>query len=551
MATQIATFFEKSNIPFNIEKFEEMLCEIKRLQLEESASEPEEEPKESKPKVKKSKSQKLQAPTTLKELILHEYQKKHVYTLKKILSKHSIALDFSMMGTGKTFTSTSISFDYPAVIVICPGIMLDKWVNMMEYGLPLVQCITYPSLRGASGHQPTHPYLTKNDSDDNDFRVTQEYIDLIRSGVLVIVDEVQNLKNVTTSQFHACMTMIQEIHTSGTSKCLLLSGTPIDKEEQCVALFRLMGVMKRHSELAKPPKPFEPTEWTGLTEIRDCAIKLSSKQIVEQFMTECFSGSSGSKETKKARFNFAYCLFQHVFKPVFKSSMVPDNMPHSLVSYDGHFNIDKKYKPHMMELVESGNIAIYDGGSIVKVITNILKNIETTKMSMFVRIVKEKLTTNKNCKIMLCLNYTSNIEYALEKLSEFSPVVLNGKTPAKTRHAITKKFQEPNLECRVIIGNPKVMSTGIDLDDKHGQFPRFAYISPSYNINELHQVSYRIMRADTKSKATLFYVYVKDVEEINIMAALVSKGNVMSSTTEDQSTIGVKFPGQFEEYFEK
>ena len=481
-----------------------------------------------------------------KSLKLYEFQESHVSNLKHILKTHTIALDFSMMGTGKTFTSTAIASEYSSVIVICPGIMKHKWTCMKEYGLPLIHCITYPALRGACKHQPKHPYLRK--INEHYFVVTEEYIKLVKSGVFLIVDEIQNLKNSKSSQFKACMSLVSKIHKSTKSKCLFLSGTPIDKVVQCVALFQLMGIMK-HCELAKSPAAFKAVEWTGLSNLYNRAIELSSQKIVDELLLKSVVGHN--KENAETRGIFAYLLFQNIFKPAFKSSMLPDQMPFKLHSYDGKFILEDKYRNKLSMLIAEGNIVIYEGNDVYRLMTRILRLIEIVKMRVFIRIVKKQLAAHKTCKVMLCLNYTTSIEYASEQLKDFSPVILNGETPMKMRVAITEKFQEPNLNCRVIIGNPKVMATGIDLDDKHGQFPRFAYISPCYNINELHQVSYRIMRADTKSDATLFYVYVKDEEEIKIIESLIDKGHVMSTTTDDQHSFGVKFPGEFDEFVEE
>lgn len=70
---------------------------------------------------------------------------------------------------------------------------------------------------------------------------------MVQEGTLLIIDEIQNIKNVS-SQFLACQKLIQEIveafsTADNKSRVLLLSGSPIDRQEHALHLFRSLHIM--------------------------------------------------------------------------------------------------------------------------------------------------------------------------------------------------------------------------------------------------------------------------------------------------------------------
>ena len=99
--------------------------------------------------------------------------------------------------------------------------------------------------------------------------------------------------------------------------------------------------------------------------------------------------------------------------------------------------------------------------------------------------------------------------------------------------------------------NVSVISTGIDLDDKHGSFPRVCFVSPNYNTINIYQLGHRFLRGlDTKSDTNIFMVYSKNQMERQIIESLMKKGNVMKNVTIEQSDAGVIFPCDYTNYEE-
>ena len=146
--------------------------------------------------------------------------------------------------------------------------------------------------------------------------------------------------------------------------------------------------------------------------------------------------------------------------------------------------------------------------------------------------------------MVICINYTETLNDVAEGLSDFNPLILNGKVSHKRKAEIRDEFQGDN-ESRLLIANLKVCSTGIDLDDKFGHRPRFCLISPNYSTIDLYQLCYRFLRMNTKSAPTIHMVYGRHSCELPVLKALASKSKVMKETTDGQTEAGVVFPCDF------
>jgi hypothetical protein len=186
-------------------------------------------------------------------------------------------------------------------------------------------------------------------------------------------------------------------------------------------------------------------------------------------------------------------------------------------------------------------------------ITRALMKIEDAKINTFIRIGKETLMKHKNSKIGIFVNYSSSLEKLEVAFQDFNPIVLHGKIPTMKRQKLIDEFQKFDLSRRVILSNLQVCSTGVDLDDQSpdGSFPRYAFASPNYVILNLHQLTRRFLRMDSKSNSVFRFVYGKcDKRETSILNALAQKTNVMKETLELQTEHQILFPGEYSEDIE-
>jgi SNF2 family DNA or RNA helicase len=480
----------------------------------------------------------------------------HVNKIEKIFEYSPVAFDMSMMGAGKTYTTTFLAnkIGYKNVVVICPATVEAKWKEMVRYGLKLNKVISYQSLRSRKGCKPSHGLLNRIDNEDEEiiFTPTQELKRIIEEGCLFIFDEAQNIKN-KNDQWYACNAISRHlIDSSGISRFIMLSGTPIDKEEHSINLMSMMGFIKSH-HLYKYNKDDRNLRLYGAQELVDFCKKINYEKTNDFLRFNRFNEGNVR--------HICYLLFQQIVKNYITSSMSPPKNEYGINCKNGYYKLeDEEEKADLTRAINMlHDAAHYDEKSgtaefrkdNLGSISRALMKIEDAKISTFSRIAKETLKNIPNCKIGIFVNYTSSIEKLKNSLIDYNPVLLHGTVPKEKRQKIIDKFQEPNLECRVIIANLQVGSTGIDLDDKYGNYPRVALGSPNYIIQNLHQLTFRFLRRDTKSAAIFRFVYgLCGKKETSILNALAKKSQIMKETLVEQTDADIKFPGEYDEFIE-
>lgn len=512
-------------------------------------------------------------------------QIEHYQRVNTILSQSPFALDFSMLGAGKTYTSSLLALErgYKHVVVICPVSVIGKWRKMKaDFGIPIHQILSFQSLRSTKYHQPKHGYLHRRDTkssmmvahawrpnefneieiDQVEFEITELYAKMVEEGLLLIIDEIQNIKNIST-QFKAAQTLIHSITLKNgrpkfekqdlNSHVLLLSGSPIDKQEQAMHMFRSLGIMT-DDRVAQYNIRTGIQEWRGMQQIYDYCYSLNSivtPNIPHKRAWEKFDP-------------YVYRLFQQVFKMKCASSMLPPSNDFALEKTNAYYNIDAQgaeiIKRGLGRLVTATN---FNGNQVVMQanamagVTTAMQIIETGKIQLLAKIAREKI---QDFKVVVCVNFTESLKDLEGILKDLEPLILNGAVPEAKRADILSKFQQPNRDFSLLLCNQAVVSTGIDLDDKEGSFPRFCIVSPTYSTITMYQLAHRFQRADTKSSATIQMIFAKkeglkkeacgDIIELRVLDALGRKSQVMKDTTPDQDEAGVIFPGDYDDWEE-
>ena len=364
------------------------------------------------------------------EIELVQYQVSHVDRINTILDKYPLMLDLSMLGSGKTYTSSFISMnrkhndvrDFKHVIVICPANIMSNWQKMKDtYGVPIKHIESYNTIRSTKCVQPKHGLLTRYDYtttikekivDKVDFKPTPKLLEMIDEGLLLVIDEIQNIKNLNAS-FGACKTIIEHIigdsEYSNTiipktkSRTMLLSGSPIDKPEQVIHLFRLTNIMKS-DDLSVYNPAYMVNEWRGFFDIVQFAGTIGFNQREIQIPAV----DTGNVKVFKP---IAYTLFQKVIKPEISSAMNPkvknEEKHIEIIKFNALYNIEndddfdlltqgveKLAKVsrfnHATETVEFGG----DGLGTFHQIIRALVAIETAKISTMIRIGRQWLNNN-------------------------------------------------------------------------------------------------------------------------------------------------------------
>jgi hypothetical protein len=507
---------------------------------------------------------------------LFEYQISHKNKLENILDKHPYALDLSMLGTGKTYTSSKlfIDGDYKHLIVIAPVSVKAKWKQMVrDHGVEIYKSISYCELRSAKFKQPKHGLLNRKDyvakvkqrdgsfrdMEKTDFSATELFRNLVSEGVLLVIDEIQNIKNCN-DQFSACSELVRVIdeayHQGGKSRVLLLSGSPIDKHTQSVRLYKTLNIMKHDKLSVFNPQTWEMM-WRGAQEIHN----YHEHNFGYDNVQSCYLsfGLYGPKDRELEK--YCYRLFIDVFKPAMSSSMKPPKHTTKLfkrnafytLGDEAHVELLQKAVGNLKKATNFNGTTVdfqHNGIEALRCITSALIMIETAKIPIFTRVAQSTLNENEFNKVVICVNYTDTINDLIDLLSDYNPIKLCGSMSAKQRGEVLDKFQASDSEYRLLIGNLSVCSTGIDLDDKTGQYPRLCLASPNYSTIMLYQLSHRFQRANTMSDATIHFVFGKEAPELSILNALAKKSEIMKEVGDAQVASGIIFPGDYEKWEE-
>lgn len=582
-------------------------------------------------KAKKSKKAKPLEEINKKPIELYPYQVSHKDAINNILDISPFAFDFSMLGTGKTYTTSYIFKEnknnrFKHLVSIAPVSVKSKWKMMeVEHGINLYKSISYCELRSVKFKQPKHGLLIRkdyvsiihNEVDETtreiekvDFHCSKEYLEIVNEGTLLVIDEIQNIKNIS-NQLEACKELMRPIiegfynkhelvkiqqaidkvqekcdrfkdktcqrylekkkkldiliekrilleKNQGKSRILLLSGSPIDKKGQVIHFFRALGIMKSDKLSVYNPQTWE-IMWRGMAEIEDYCNENWGYDNIKAIQMEHFNDR---RPRDRELEDYCYILFKEIVKKNISSSMNPLSVNTKIYKRNAFYNLEIE---HEIELLQKGvdllsHTTRFNGNTVdfgnngidsLRGIIRALTMIETAKISLFVRIAQTAMEENSNQKVVICVNYTETINDLMDLLIAYSPLRMDGSLSAKQRGEVIKKFQAPDTKYRLLIGNLSVCSTGIDLDDQHGDYPRICLVSPNYSTITLYQLSHRFQRANTRSDAVIHFMFCKEATELPILNALAKKSNIMKEITDKQVEYGVVFPGDYERWEEE
>lgn len=505
------------------------------------------------------------------QVIIRPYQVDNVNNLIKIYTSqvhdNTWAMDLSVMGAGKTHVASYLEqrFKWPRMIVICPVNVQRTWEKAQAmYGLPIIYIMSYETLRGTINNgQLPHGLLIRYPSGDDGMPIyvaTTTLLDLIRNGTFFVFDEIQKAKNITGIHYavKAMMSAIRGIDSHyvmsvgpNTSRILITSGTPFDKEKQVTNFLRMLGIIRHRNMLNQASDGHTEINNYGAGELVQYCMQINPLKTREILAT--------LPPTKNNMVKLVYTLYIDVIQIMMTSSMPSPPIEVPIDCGNGYYNLSPERSVRLSKAINNLKKAThYNDGEVDTTnanwgaITSSLREAEYNKAEIFIREAYNCLIQNPKCKVALFFNFKASINVAKELLCNFSPLVLEGSTPKKKRGDIIEKFQSHNLYNRVIISNLTVGALGIDLDDQYGDMPRYAFVSPSYYAMLLHQVTRRFYRANTKSTPIIRLVYGKcGTEETSIINALAKKTQVFRQTLLRQVEEGIKFPGEYDQFIQR
>jgi len=472
-------------------------------------------------------------------MTLYPYQVPHFQRVLSIYRDWYAYIDTSQTGKGKTIIAIEVSkaLDLPLLVIGELSIQGMWRAKCKEYGAKLIDFMTYARLRG------NNPYLDKR---DKGFVVSRKMKEMIDKGIMVVYDECHNLKNKSLQSEAACTISEYIVTHSDCSRIACLSATPIDKHEQMLQLMRIAGVIT-YDKFYEYDRSEREYIYTGIQQMIDFCYLIANRDDVNKILPPRIDNKN-IKDT-------SYSLYQKFIKPRISSAIEGTiQLPNKDVA-NGYYGIGDAEQ--LTQAV--GNLARVVGwrnGDIDRrsmadnfgMLTTVMRSIEMAKVPIMVRLAKETLK-KPGAKVILYLNYLDCIDEVRKQLTFYRPLVMTGDVKSQMRDIIIEQFNAPTDEYRLLIANTRVAGTGINLDDTHGQFPRFMYMIPTYNFIDLHQATGRIYRTTTRSEVTVRIVYGKESgeKEKRILDALQRKSKVTRGVVGDSTVL---YPGDYPVYIE-
>jgi hypothetical protein len=504
-------------------------------------------------KTEKDRNESYLKKSSVQTLEVFPYQVQHLKELLNILTENYGALSSASFGTGKTVMSLAVAIILKmGIIVIAPKSVLPGWDRQAKkYGVSIYASLTYNSLGGTETHGLNHDLLLR---EKDEFFPTDKIEKFAQQGLLIVFDECHYLKNENTrlKAAHALTKEGVRLARQGYNvRSLALSATPADKKENITSLFKILGIIlsdklytyNRSNKTYVPQGLQEAinmcerydrdtTFHITLRPINKTTCKTICHELYTRILKEHITSSMPEPplETKKDIKNLFVIMEKEDVERLKKGALM--------------FSSATSYQPETNEIDYKG----INWGQV----TQSRKEIDSAKVNATVRITKETLIKYPMSKVILYFTYKRDMKRAKELLYQYNPQILNGEVVKDSdRTKIIDLFNEDSDRCRVLISNPKVGGVGIELDDKIGNRPRFEYILPNYNFIDQFQATGRIHRKDTKSKATIRFIYSRDFPwETGVLNSMVEKSRVARDMMRNNQK-DIIFPGELDEIIEK
>ena len=533
-----------------------------------------------------------------KNFKLSEIQEKHFAIMKDIITKNKYALDTSEKGAGKTYTAIAMINAFlngelsekgvkpKYVVYITFKANLPKVKKTLEdYGIKDSIVISFEGMRSNAvrekgGKILPHGLLHREDKgDDTTFELTKLAKKMIKEGCLLIMDEVQALKN-NNLQYRACRTLEHTIITTENPSLVLeMSNTPAGDIEHFMNIMYRFDLIheyevtikgKDYKKLVLYTAQFGNANYIpyGILDIIRAARDFDKEETIKVLANHEVrfrTGKEDDDEIKVRGLNkdntkaLGYDLYEKVIvKHISHAMPAPEGREGVEVTITNSFlrASDEDYKLIKKEINGLIEITKYDpatktfdvseGKVPITAIGKPIQRIEASMSNIFIRKTREVLDENENSKVVIALTRKNNIRNIAGALKKYGVLIVWGKDPvtgktykAEDRQEIIDKFNRANTKYRVLIGIMSAISTGVDLDDKDGRFPRTALAFPVFSFFAANQFTGRFLRGQTTASSTnIMFVYPENRQGnlygtamINILERYTKRSERSENTT--------------------
>jgi SNF2 family DNA or RNA helicase len=423
---------------------------------------------------------------------LYPYQKEGV----RFLIEHPHALLADEMGLGKSIqaiVALRLLFGAASVsncLILCPKSVLSDWANKFEAWAPELM-IT--AVSGSSGTRrklwgtPSQIYLTTYDSLKEDVTALTETPSIEFD--IVILDEIQRIKNSTTKTFHAVNHIQSRIRWG-------LSGTPLENRvEEIVTIFRYLS-----------PSLFSSSNISDSVYVKSLIAPLTLRRTKQAVLTEL---PSKTQENILLELN------------------PKQRAVYNLVETHGVLAIKEKGSTatvtHIMALI-----------SKLKQICNIEPvSGESCKLDYIEDVLTTLVETGE--KMVLFSQYpVKTLKLIQPRLQRFNPLIYSGSLSSKQRAAVIQQFEE-DADIRVLLISLKAGGLGLTLTVAN----YVAHFDAWWNPATMSQAEDRTHRIGQKKNVTVLSLISKHTIEERIQTILDEKKLLFQDVVGDISEKGL------------
>lgn len=533
-----------------------------------------------------------------KNFKMSEIQEKHFAIMKGIITKNKYALDTSEKGAGKTYTGIAMINAFlngelseegvkpKYVIYITFKANLPKVKKTLdEYGIKDSIVISFEGMRSQTvsekgGKILPHGLLHREDKGgDTTFELTKLAKKMIKEGCLLIMDEVQALKN-NNLQYRAARTIEHTIITTENPSLVLeMSNTPAGDIEHFMNIMYRFDLIheyevtikgKDYKKLVLYTAQFGNANYIpyGILDIIRAARDFDKEETIKVLANHEVrfrTGKEDDDEIKVRGLNkdntkaLGYDLYEKVIVEHISHAMpapegregVEVTITNSFLrASDEDYKLIKKEINGLIEITkydpETKTFDVSEGKVPITAIGKPIQRIEASMSNIFIRKTREVLDENENSKVVIALTRKNNIRNIAGALKKYGVLIVWGKDPvtgktykAEDRQEIIDKFNRANTKYRVLIGIMSAISTGVDLDDKDGRFPRTALAFPVFSFFAANQFTGRFLRGQTTASSTnIMFVYPENRQGnlygtamINILERYTKRSERWENTT--------------------
>ena len=456
-------------------------------------------------------------------ITLFKRQKKHVARMLRILKKHRGVGDTSIAGAGKTITILYLTklLKLKPFVVCKNSSNVTRWREVMEkYGIEYAEIINYEKLGGREKTGCKNPWIIRN---VNRFSPSKRFVDLAKTGILLIFDEVQYVKRGTAAMSRASHSLVRGLSRTKSRVCFL-SNTPFDKRIFAGSIIKILGIITREKmyDFDKTRNQYV-LSGHGLSQLMQFCRKRIAGGSYNSKVDEIKKMYPLDKKNVKI---LAYELYKNVIRDNLLSSMPGPKSKYPAKFINKFYTMSKESEENIRKGYRILRHYIDTNGRNCGTLSQAQTLVELGKIQKITEIVAERIEKYPNKKFIVFAHRISSMDFLYEKFKKYGSLKMNSHVTGQDRDDVITKFQNNDGKYRFLVTSTQVSGDGIELDDQYGGHPREVYIVPSYKYISDYQASRRVYRTNTKSVSLIYFVYCDAFPEEKVLINQIKKSDI-------------------------